>query len=423
MARPVVQITELLRTERSFRWLWLGQVVSELGDWFQLVALVSMFPTDGRGASVVAGLFVGRNLVAALVTPLAGVVADRFHRGRVMIGMDLARALVVLGFLLVRGPQDVLAIYALSFLLEALTIVFEPARGAAIPQVLPPTKLYAANTLSSATWSSVLALGALAGGIAASRLGRDAAFAVNSITFVASAVFVALARVPALPDAKREHASPPHPLRELRDGIDYLRANRAQRALLVLKPGALLSGGAFVLVTVFADRVFPGDHAETMGWLLAGRGLGALVMPFVVRRFAGGDVRGLVRGVWIAIPLAVAGFLAFAGAPGVALAALALLFAHGGTSALWVASTQLLQLTVPNRVLGRVLSVELALVTIAIAGSMAFVAGLLDRGGVAPRAAGVALAALLLLPLAVWARSGRRHLAALEEAARERPPS
>ncbi len=408
-------IVALLRTEPSFRRLWLSQVVSELGDWFQLVALVSMFPTRSGGSAIVAGLLVGRHLVAAMATPVAGVVADRFHRGRVMIAADLARAAVALSFLLVRGPEDVVLIFALSLMLEALAVFFEPARGAAIPQLLGPEKLYTANALAGATWSAVLALGSLAGGATAALVGRKAAFVANAASFLLSAVLVTRARIPALP--RDERAALPHPLRDLREGLRYLAENAPQRSLLVLKSGALLSGGFFVLVTVFSDRVFPGDPPLTMGILLGARGVGALVMPFVAARIFGGHVRGLGRALVVAFPVAVAGFTGFAHAPSVPLACAALFFAHGATSTLWVGSAQLLQITVPNQVLGRVLSVELLLVTIAIAGSGALVAYLLERVGLGPREAATALALLLLVPFVAWALAWRRHGSALAESA------
>lgn len=404
-------ILALLRTEPSFRRLWLSQVVSELGDWFQLVALVSMFPTRNGGSAIVAGLLVGRHVVAALTTPIAGVVADRFHRGRVMIAADLARAAVALAFLLVRGPADVLLVFVLSLMLEALAVFFEPARGAAIPQLLPPSKLYPANALSGATWSAVLALGSLAGGATAALVGRKAAFVANAASFLLSAAFVARARIPAVP--RDASGGLPHPVRDLRDGVRYLAENAPQRSLLVLKSGALLSGGFFVLVTVFADRVFPGDPPLTMGILLGARGVGAFTMPFVVERIFGRDVRGLGRALVVSFPVAVLAFAGFAHAPNIPLACAALFFAHGATSTLWVGSAQLLQITVPNQVLGRVLSVELLLVTVAIAASGSLVAYLLERVGLAPRDVGTALALLLLVPFVAWSLAWRKHAAAL----------
>src|SRR4051794_12944489 len=98
---------ELLRTQPAFRRLWLGQIVSELGDWLQLLALLALFPTAGAGVERLAGIFIVRMLPSILWAPLAGVVADRFPRGKIMVACDLGRALIVLGYLLIRGPEDV----------------------------------------------------------------------------------------------------------------------------------------------------------------------------------------------------------------------------------------------------------------------------------------------------------------------------
>ncbi len=422
-----VGVIELLRTEPSLRRLWFSQVVSELGDWFQIVAVAAMFPTTGHGTSILAGLIVARYFVAAVTSPIAGVIADRFNRGHVMIASDLARVLVALGFLLVRGPEDVVLIFALSLALEALSMFFEPAKGAAIPQVIPPAKLYVANTLAGATWSAMLAIGAMLGGTTAALISPRAAFALNAVSFALRAVFVWKARIPDLPDSntasKPSTKSDGSALAGIRDGLSWLAKNPAQRSLLTLKAGALLSGGAFVLVAVFADQLFRVPDARVLkkgvliGIMLAGRGLGALVMPFVVGRFSGRDVRGVSRSLFVAFPLCILFFALFAGSPSVWIAAAALFFAHGGTSIVWIGSSQLLQVTVPNSVLGRVLSVDLALVTLSIAAVNAVVAAVLE-GGTTPRMVALGIAGGFVAPLLVWARAYRKHIHALEDAER-----
>lgn len=414
-------VVDLVRTERAFRRLWLSQVVSELGDWFQFVAVASIFPTQGGGASIIAALIVARHVVAALTSPIAGIVADRYNRGRVMIASDLARALVALGFLLVRGPEDLVLIFVLSLLLEGLSMFFEPAKGAAIPQVVPASKLYSANALGGATWSAMLALGAMAGGATAALVGVKTAFIVNAASFALSALFVARAKIPDLPPAPKAAAGPE--LGGMREALAYLRRHPAQRSLLTLKSGALFSGGAFVLVTVFAEELFAdpssvlGQKGILMGLMLAGRGLGALVMPFAMERVTGSDVRGVSRAVLLAFPLSIIFFCVFSQAPMVWIAAAALFFAHGATSTVWVGSSQLLQVTVPNRVLGRVLSVDLALVTLAVALINTIIAFALGRG-MPPRAVAFGLGCAFVLPSAIWVRAYRVHLAELVRAAK-----
>jgi len=207
-----------------------------------------MFPTRGRGAQIVAALIVARHVVAFVATPIAGVVADRFDRGRVMIAADLLRVIVAGSFWFVRGPEDVVLVFVLSLLLlEARAICFEPARGAAMPQLLPENKLYAANALGRATWSSMLALGAFFGGVTSALLGRPRRSRSTRAAFAVSAMFMYLARIPGLP-RNADGAPQPHPLRDFQVGMADLRDHLAQRSLLVLEPGALFPGGFFVLV-------------------------------------------------------------------------------------------------------------------------------------------------------------------------------
>src|SRR3954464_8040283 len=120
---------ELLRTQKTFRRLWLGQIVSQCGDWLQLIALLVLFPTSGEAVNALAGIFIVRMIPWIVWAPLAGVVADRFRRRGGMIAADLARAVVVLGYLFVRDASDVMLVYAIAFTQESLSAFFEPARS------------------------------------------------------------------------------------------------------------------------------------------------------------------------------------------------------------------------------------------------------------------------------------------------------
>src|SRR5258708_5182307 len=133
---------DLLRTEVAFRRLWYAQLVSEAGDWFQIVALLTLLPTVGGKSHVVAGYLVVRLL-----------------RGKTLIVCDLLRAAIVLLYVFVvrgDGSTNVPLLYALSFIQEGLAAFFEPARGALIPQVVPTRGLLSANAISGASWSAML---------------------------------------------------------------------------------------------------------------------------------------------------------------------------------------------------------------------------------------------------------------------------
>ena len=103
--KPVGYI-ELLRNNRGFRQLWLGQVVSQLGDWFNTIAVYTIVLNLTGSGRAVGLILVARFLPTFFIGPLSGVIADRFSRRWIMIIADLLRAVVVLGFLLVRRPDQ-----------------------------------------------------------------------------------------------------------------------------------------------------------------------------------------------------------------------------------------------------------------------------------------------------------------------------
>jgi MFS family permease len=187
---------ELLRGNRGFRQLWLGQVVSQLGDWFNTIALYTIIlDLTGSGRDI-GLLMVARFLPSFIFGSLSGVVADRFSRRSIMIISDLLRALVVLGFLFVRRADQLWILYVLTVLQLALSTFFEPAKTAAIPSIVSDRELVSANAISSVTWSAMLTLGAAVGGIVTGWFGTNVAFVLDALTYLLSAALIASIHVP-----------------------------------------------------------------------------------------------------------------------------------------------------------------------------------------------------------------------------------
>ena len=150
--QPVGYI-DLLKRNRSFRQLWLGQVVSQMGDWFDTIALYTIILNLTGSGRDVGLLLVARFVPSFFFGPLSGVVADRFSRRTIMIVTDVLRAVVVLGFLFVRRADQLWIIYVLTVLQLGLSTFFEPAKTAVIPSIVNDRELVAANAISSVTWS------------------------------------------------------------------------------------------------------------------------------------------------------------------------------------------------------------------------------------------------------------------------------
>src|SRR4026207_2516312 len=144
---------DLLRRNRSFRQLWLGQVVSQMGDWFDTIALYTIIlKLTGSGRDI-GLLLVARFVPRSFFGPISGGLAGRFSRQRIMIVSDILRAFVVLGFLFVRRPDQLWIIYVLTVFQLGLSTFFEPAKTAAIPSIVEDRELVAANAISSGAGS------------------------------------------------------------------------------------------------------------------------------------------------------------------------------------------------------------------------------------------------------------------------------
>ncbi|MEZ4663113.1 MAG: MFS transporter [Caldilineaceae bacterium] len=189
-AAPPVGYGELVRQNHNFRNLWFGQIISLLGDWFNLIASAALIGELTHSGLAVGSLFVVRMLAPFLISPIAGVAADRYNRKWILIITDLVRAVVVFGFLFVREAGDLWLLYTLTAIQLGVSGFFFPARNAILPDIVAPRELGAANALSSATWSVMLALGAALGGLVSGAWGIQPAFVIDGFTFFASAWFI-----------------------------------------------------------------------------------------------------------------------------------------------------------------------------------------------------------------------------------------
>ena len=180
----------LLRRNADYRYLWLAALISYLGDWFNLLAAAALITRlDGTGKAF-SFLLLARFLPLFLFTPVSGVLADKFDRRRLMVVADVLRAVTVLGFLLVRSEGTIWLFYVLTVVQFALSALFTPARTAVLSNVVEPGELVAANGLDGLTWSTMLFVGALLGGLVAAAFGASTAFVLDALTFLLSAWFV-----------------------------------------------------------------------------------------------------------------------------------------------------------------------------------------------------------------------------------------
>jgi predicted MFS family arabinose efflux permease len=357
-------------------------------------------------------------LPSTVAAPTAGVINDRISRKRIMIGADLVRLFIVLGMLLVRSSSMVWLVYPLLFAETVGAAFFEPAHSSVIPNIVPAEEVLAANALASVTWSFCLAAGASLGGLVAVWLGRDAVFALNACSFLASAWLIwRMCFVEPHTDGR-----PPLRARELfeftpiLEGVRYIRNEPRLFATVFVKGGIGLLGANNVLLPILGERVFPVkiaglDHGRAsmlgMSMLMGARGAGALLGPLVSGRWSGERHSRLRLGILGGFRFAAAGYIVLGSSTSLAIAICAVIAAHAGSSTNWVFSSTLLQIYTEDRFRGRVFSADYGLCMLGISAS-SYLAGVAIDLGVPPRAFARAIGLIMLVPAVAWAVALRR---------------
>jgi len=374
----------LLRRNPDFARVYAAQLISFAGDWFATVALLGLALELSGSAAVTSLVLVLQTGPFFLVAPFAGSLADRFDRRALMIGADLVRVAVCGGFLLARDADTLWIALVCATLLSVGAAFFEPAWASALPNLVEPQDLGTANALMSSAWGTMVAVGAALGGVVAATAGRDVAFLLNAISFLLSALLIVQVRRPFQQGREARGAGgaePPVPgsLAGVRSAVGetvaLARGSRTIAAFLLTKTTFGAGMGVLVLLAVFGRDVLAGGDVG-IGLIYAARGLGAVIGPFVARRWAGEDDRQVIRAISVAVVLFIGSYALLPLAPALLVAAACVFVAHLGGGIEWMLSGYALQRSTPDAVRGRVLSIDFALVTATTAASQ-LVAGVL----------------------------------------------
>jgi MFS family permease len=356
----------------------------------------------------------------AAAAPVAGILADRLDRRRLLIAADLARIPVALGFLLARDLDTLWIAFVCVALLAVGAAIFEPTSTAALPNLVDPKRLPEANVLIGSAWGTMLAVGAALGGLVAVALGREAAFLTNAASFLVSAWLIYGIRRPlqqpleAATAAARESV-----LQSLSSAIAFARSSRLIGAFLLSKTTFGVGTGVVALLAVFGSSVFQSGDAG-IGVLFAARGLGALIGPFAGRAIVGTQDRGLLLGIAGSLLVLCVSYALFPLAPTLWLAAALVFAAHLGGGAQWMLSTLGLQRATPDHIRGRLFSFDYGLVTLTITLSTILAGVLADA--LAPAVAVWTMVALIVVAGLAWLVFARPALRDPERVAPLRSP-
>jgi predicted MFS family arabinose efflux permease len=368
----------LLRRNRDFRSLFFASVISLGGDWFLWVAINSLIYEATHKALYVGLAILAQEFAFFLASPIGGVLADRVDRRKLMIVCDLARAVICVSFLLV-GPDRLWLAYVLLPLLASFAAPFDPAFSAATPNVVDPEDLPAANALNGSLWGTMLAVGAGLGGVVSGAFGAYTAFLVDAGSFLVSAALLMSIRR-RFSESRGEATDHPSAIEATRETWRFARRDHRILSLLAVKFGFGAAAGLLALIPVMALDVFKSGNVG-FGLLMAARGVGALIGPFLGHRIAGPGHRRLFPAIGLSLAVFGLGYMALGAAPSIAIAAVTICVAHLGGGSQWMLSTYGLQVLVPDHIRGRIFGFDYMLVTLSLAVSAVVASAVADHIG------------------------------------------
>lgn len=390
----------LIRTNKNYRRLWLSDITSLFGDWFNTIAIYTLVAQLGGSAQALGFVFIAKLLPIALAAPFSGIIVDRFNRKTLMIVSDLSRAAIVLLLLTINSADQLYWVYMIVAAQVVMSSIFLPARSATVPNITSPAELATANALSAATWSVLLTIGAAAGGLATELLGIKAVFIIDSLSYCLSACFIASIAIPRTePDfdtaTDPAHLSPnqtsPHDkesrffpvyvvrtaINDMALGFRYLKQNLHILRVAIAK--AIWAGGVGAIFYMFAllgPMVSPNNPSVAMGLLYSAAGLGTGLGPIIARPWFAEDRWPIITGICIILGGLL--YVIFGYLPWTYGVLVIIILAHTAGGANWVMSTVVLQRRTTDHYRGRVFSTELLLFTLANSASIFVASQLLN---------------------------------------------
>jgi len=394
---------ELLKSNRNYRYLWLGQVVSLLGDWFNLIASATLIATLTQSGLAVSSLFVVRLLAPFLVSSVAGVVADRYNKKFILIATDVARAATLLCFLFIRDAGDIWLLYVLTGIQFAISGFFTPTKTAILPEIVTEQELGTANTLSASTWSVMLSVGAAIGGLVSGFWGIYPAFIIDAFTFALSGYFIWQIKMPKKSESESSKTVTGF-LTQYLEGLTFLRKNKAVFVTACHKAMiALLAGSTFEIVLVaISEEVFTigVGGGISLGLMFMMTGLGSGIGPIVARRLTGDNIKALRFTIVLGYVIIAIGYLIVMPLFNFGTTLTGILIRGLGGGVVWTFSTQLLLQQLPIKIGGRVFAAEFALFTLSGAIGALLVGQALDIFSISNIL--FTLAILVVIPGILW---------------------
>lgn len=355
---------EFFFSNAKYRRLWAASVISLLGEWFNTIALFLLILEYSGSEFLLGVLFSVRMILFGISQPINGLLADRLNRKSLMFWSNVVQIFLALTFLMVDGPEDMWWLITVSGIMMLFHGVYVTAERAAVPNIVDEDDLITANAIGSASWSTALCTGAMLGGVVVSQWGTEAAFIIDSFTFLLSAVILLPLKIEQTVDDSMKGPIFKTAIKNIKIGWNRIYSDKKLLRIVFAKTSWNLAGAGLAgvfLVLAGADITGYGA-AFGFGLFFFARGIGTGIGPLIARSVFKD------RSKWpslVGMLVSLSGIFYFL--VGITidyylpLTVFLIVCAHSASGGNWVLSTVLTQTWVEDEVRGRVFSMDMLL--------------------------------------------------------------
>lgn len=355
---------EFFFSNAKYRRLWAASVISLLGEWFNTIALFLLILEYSGSEFLLGILFSVRMILFGISQPINGLLADRLNRKSLMFWSNVVQIFLALTFLMVDGPEDMWWLITVSGIMMLFHGVYVTAERAAVPNIVDEDDLITANAIGSASWSTALCTGAMLGGVVVSQWGTEAAFIIDSFTFLLSAVILLPLKIEQTVDDSMKGPIFKTAIKNIKIGWNRIYSDKKLLRIVFAKTSWNLAGAGLAgvfLVLAGADITGYGA-AFGFGLFFFARGIGTGIGPLIARSVFKD------RSKWpslVGMLVSLSGIFYFL--VGITidyylpLTVFLIVCAHSASGGNWVLSTVLTQTWVEDEVRGRVFSMDMLL--------------------------------------------------------------
>ena len=355
---------EFFSSNAKYRRLWAASVISLLGEWFNTIALFFLILEYSGSEFLLGILFSVRMILFGISQPINGLLADRLSRKSLMLWSNVVQIFLALTFLMVDGPEDMWWLITVSGIMMLFHGVYVTAERAAVPNIVDDEDLITANAIGSASWSTALCTGAMLGGVVVSQWGTDAAFIIDSFTFLLSAIILVPLVIEQTIDDSMKGPIFKTAIKNIKIGWDRIYTDKKLLRIVFAKTSWNLAGAglAGVFLVLAGSDITGYGAAFGFGLFFFARGIGTGVGPLIARSvFKDKTKWPSMVGILVSLSGIFYFFVGITLDYYLPLTVFLIICSHAASGGNWVLSTVLTQTWVEDEVRGRVFSMDMLL--------------------------------------------------------------